>query len=112
MPKAPTSYCVQPGCKERTKGDLCPQHRAPELPRPSAAEMGYDRSWRKLRAVVLQRSPFCCIPLCGAKATDVDHIRPHVKGQPHDIRNLRTMCKRHHSQKTAKQDGGFGNQRR
>lgn len=50
---------------------------------------------------------------CTEPATDVDHIIPH-RGEDAlrlDPNNLRSYCHRHHSSKTARQDGGFGNTR-
>jgi 5-methylcytosine-specific restriction protein A len=44
-------------------------------------------------------------------ATDVDHITPHKGNKElfYDVSNLQSLCHSHHSQKTAKEDGGFGN---
>lgn len=47
-------------------------------------------------------------------ATDLDHINPH-KGDMvlfWDKDNWQGLCHSHHSQKTATEDGGFGNPRR
>ncbi|WP_328203649.1 hypothetical protein [Brevibacillus nitrificans] len=44
-------------------------------------------------------------------ATVVDHIIPH-KGDKElfwDQKNWQGLCDSHHSRKTAKEDGGFGN---
>jgi 5-methylcytosine-specific restriction protein A len=43
-------------------------------------------------------------------ATVVDHIIAH-RGNEHlrmDPKNWQPLCKRHHDQKTAREDGGFG----
>lgn len=112
MPKRPDRYCAQPGCKERVKGELCSSHQAPPIERPSSHSMGYDAEWRSKRAMVLRNSPFCAVRGCRERASHVDHIKPHVKGQFHDMRNLQALCHSHHSQKTAAQDGGFGNRKR
>ena len=67
--------------------------------RPSAAKRGYGATWRRMRLIVLHEEPWC--RLCGAPATDVDHIVPHVPGQPHDRANLRSLCHTCHSRRTA-----------
>ena len=48
--------------------------------RPTAAQRGYDRRWRRARAAFLVRHPLCA--LCQSQgrtvaATVVDHIVPH-----------------------------------
>jgi 5-methylcytosine-specific restriction protein A len=71
-------------------------------------------AWRKLRAMVLREESECATPGCIHPARVVDHIRPH-RGDPalfFDRANLQALCKRCHDQKTAKLDGGFGNESR
>jgi len=75
--------------------------------RPSSWRRGYDRDWRKLRAAYLNAHPFCCMPLCGALAAEVDHIRS-VADYPElrlEWANLRALCKSHHSRHTALSTG-------
>ncbi|WP_424139887.1 HNH endonuclease signature motif containing protein [Roseomonas chloroacetimidivorans] len=74
--------------------------------RGSASSRGYDRDWRKLRAVVLAEEPLCRFCLAHGMltpATEVDHIET-VEARP-DLRlvrsNLRSLCKPHHSSRTA-----------
>jgi len=48
---------------------------------------------------------------CNRPTDDIDHIVPH-KGSWSlfmDPKNLQGLCHRHHSMKTAREDGGFGN---
>lgn len=75
--------------------------------RPSSAERGYDSAWRNLRAAFLAANPLCCVTGCGAAATDADHVLS-VRARP-DLRlawsNLRPYCHRHHSQRTAREQG-------
>lgn len=74
----------------------------------------YGRRWREEREVYLQMYPFCVrckeqgIPTL---ATDLDHKIPHRGDMAlfWDKTNWQGLCKPHHSQKTAKEDGGFGN---
>jgi len=77
--------------------------------RPSSSQRGYDAEWQKTRAAYLKEHPYCVV--CGRKATEPDHIISIANGGTDDWDNLRPMCKRHHSQHTAKFGGGFGNKR-
>ena len=82
----------------------------------SSTARGYGYRWQKLRARILEAHPLCVE--CEKKgivrmATDVDHIKPH-KGNPFlmwDEENLQPLCHECHSRKTAREDGGFGNER-
>lgn len=72
--------------------------------RGNAAERGYDADWRAVRRQYLNAHPTCSAPDCTAAAVEVDHIES-VHDRP-DLRlswsNLRSFCKRHHSQRTAR----------
>lgn len=62
---------------------------------------GSTRSWRRLRALVLDRDGHRCqLPLpgqpdklCGALATHVDHVLPRSKGGTDALGNLRAACR-------------------
>jgi len=116
MPFKPLGPCSFTNCPRRAvAGGRCELHQRPpqqRLPdrRASAASRGYDRSWQKLRAAHLKLEPNC--RMCGAPGSHVDHILPKAKGGPDDETNLQTLCAAHHSMKTAREDGGYGNQRR
>jgi len=69
-------------CGRATKGSRCPAHR----PRN-----GSTRSWRQLRAGVLFRDTYTCV-LCGAGASEVDHITPLAYGGSDEPSNLRALC--------------------
>ena len=82
--------------------------------RGTSSERGYNALWRKLRTAFLAKNPLCAECKRAGKvkpATDVDHIVPHHGDQKlfWDVSNLQALCKRCHSRKTAKEDGGFGN---
>ena len=83
--------------------------------RPNANSRGYcSAAWRRFRAIQLDVSPLCVRCLLEGRttaATDVDHVQP-VAG-PTDPRFLdfsavQSLCRRHHSQKTATDDSMFG----
>lgn len=70
-----------------------------------------SKRWRKLRRRVLAEEPYCQHPGCDRPATDVDHQqRIEDGGDPWDRSNLQSLCKSHHSSKTARETG-FGRSR-
>lgn len=106
--------CAQPGCPALVQKGRCGTHaKQQDRQRGTAQERGYDARWRAARAVFLGEHPCCHVCLAEGRAvaaTVVDHVIPH-KGDPilfWDRANWAPLCKRHHDQKTATQDGGFG----
>lgn len=78
-------------------------------PRASPADRGYGAAWRKLRRIVLASEPLC--RHCKARgivtaAREVDHIDGNVRNLKRS--NLQPLCKRCHSAKTVRCDGGLG----
>lgn len=70
-----------------------PSHRWGNLSRHAR---GYGSKWVKLRARILERDQYLCVP-CRARgiiasATSVDHIKPKAKGGTDDPSNLRSLC--------------------
>lgn len=77
----------------------------------------YGRTWRKARDAFIAENPLCVECLAVGKtrgATDVDHIVPHRGSWAlfWDQTNWQSLCKPHHSAKTAREDGGFGNRKK
>lgn len=69
----------------------------------------WSPEWRKARADYIRRHPTCELPGCGKTTKHVDHKVPRARGgAPLDPRNFMALCHSHHSEKTARQDGGFG----
>jgi 5-methylcytosine-specific restriction endonuclease McrA len=66
------------------------------------------KNWPLLRRRVLRRDnhscqmPFSDGRLCGAEATDVDHIEP---GDDHSMANLRALCAWCHARKSSAEGG-------
>lgn len=84
-----------------------PDRRELDRERGSAASRGYDRTWQRLRASVLNEDPLCHFCLAEGRttaATVVDHIE-RIRDRP-DLRlvrsNLRPLCKPHHDAHTAR----------
>jgi len=116
MPWAAPRACTTPGCPGRAaRRGPCPACEAKrkagvDARRGSAAQRQYTSSeWRRTRTRVLARDPVCCVAGCGQPSTDVDHVVPRAAGGSDDDSNLRGLCHRHHSAKTAARDRGFGN---
>lgn len=95
--------------------------RPGEAAKPRPPRSPYDRTWRAFRKWFAGVEPAICagiLPdgtICGfAGRSDqmhLDHIVPIEQGGARlDPRNVRWMCAECHSRKTAKEDGGFGNE--
>ena len=114
VPWKPKKPCCHPGCPALTHERFCDEHQRKQQKRYDAArgtavERGYGTQWRKLRALILRRDPFCMWPGgCGAPSTDVDHVVARRKGGTDHASNLRGLCHMHHSMKTAQHDGRWG----
>ncbi len=71
--------------------------------------------WKKLRAWFLTKPEHVICEWIDRNVqpttTEVDHIVPHRGNWALfiDPKNLQGLCRVHHAQKTAKEDGGFGN---
>lgn len=116
MPIKPLHPCSHPGCIKLTRNRYCESHAArPTVQRPSAHQRGYTYKWSKRAKEFLRAHPWCveCMKMGHlVPATQVDHIIPHKGNQ--DLfwaeSNWQGLCDSHHSQKTAREDGGFGRQ--
>jgi len=73
-------------------------------------------AWKQLRWAHLAENPHCTECLASGKpqarcgGNVVDHITPHRGNWElfSNPANLQTLCSRHHSRKTCREDGGFG----
>ena len=81
--------------------------RAYDQTRPGGWQRGYDQTWARLRDQLVTLWPLCCVPGCSDPTAEIDHV-VSVRERP-DLRlvisNLRPMCKHHHSQRTAREQG-------
>lgn len=115
MPKAAPKPCSHPGCHVLVVTGKCSAHvnaqRAEvDRRRGSPTARGYDAHWRRFRLWFLGLHPLCV--MCTAEgrvvaAEVVDHIvsirdRPDLRLDPS---NCRALCKRHHDQRTATEQG-------
>lgn len=96
MPLLASRPCAKPGCAALVSRGYCERHapmdpRALERAAKDVDPFYNSTTWRKLRAVVLRRSPLCV--LCRAAASVVDHITARADGgAEYDQNNLRTLC--------------------
>jgi 5-methylcytosine-specific restriction protein A len=87
-----------------------------ESRRGSAHERGYSAAWRKARWHFLRAHPLCAEHQRSGQlvaASVVDHIVPH-RGDKDRFwmrSNWQPLCKPCHDSKTARENGGFGNDR-
>jgi hypothetical protein len=79
----------------------------------------HRKHWYTLRAMVLARDPLCLICLANGDtppkpSTVADHKIPHNGNFDLfcSMENLQGLCARHHGEKTAVSDHGFGNRSR
>jgi 5-methylcytosine-specific restriction enzyme A len=122
MPYKPARYCKHPRCLNKTydRSGYCEQHRLEhhrliDSNRGTANERGYGRRWQKASRAYLISHPLCAI--CYRRgiitpATLVDHTIPH-HGDYNlfwDRSNWQSLCAHCHNVKTAREDGGFGNE--
>ena len=118
MTSRPKRICAYPGCPTLTDRTYCERHRQNvrrqyDQYRGTPAQRGYGYKWRKYREQLLAEHPIC--EVCGRPATDVDH-RIAVMGPADPLfwepANHQALCHGCHSQKTAAENGGFGNPRK
>ncbi|MDN4476616.1 HNH endonuclease signature motif containing protein [Demequina sp. SYSU T00192] len=70
----------------------------------SARASRLPADWRRRRVLVLKRDGYACQmrtstgALCRDHANQVDHI---IRGDNHDLSNLRALCVWHHARKTS-----------
>lgn len=123
MPDVAKRPCRYPRCPALVPGGgYCSTHkhedrvhtRALDQQRGSRHERGYDSKWVKARAGYLLHHPLCAE--CERQgritpATVVDHVVPHKGdvGLFWDVSNWQPLCAPCHNEKTAREDGGFGN---
>lgn len=108
MPSRILGRCAYPSCGARTAGKFCPDHSPDE--RATAAQRGYDASWRSLRRMKLNAYPLC--EVCQREqrltpATEVHHDKP-IATHP-ELRlvwaNLVSICRACHQRIEAQRRG-------
>lgn len=115
MPSLPPRACCVPGCTNYAlsgKGRCANHIRKMQTDyREKTNAMYKTGRWREKRRRQLEREPLCreCLKHNElTQATEVDHIVPH-KGDKtlfFDDGNLQSLCHKHHSIKTARENAG------
>lgn len=100
-------------------GSRCDKHKVVERSqadsrRGSSTERGYGYKWQKAREQFLRENPLCVQHQANGqvvRSTVVDHKIPHKGDQKlfWSRSNWQALCKPCHDEKTAREDGGFGN---
>lgn len=122
MPIAAKRPCKKPGCHKLVTSGYCDDHqgetRQYDKGRGTASQRGYTSAWARYSRAYRRKNPLCV--MCQAEgrlrvADHVDHIKA-VSGPDDPLfwepSNHQSICISHHSQKTAKEDCGFGNKGR
>jgi 5-methylcytosine-specific restriction protein A len=94
---APTP-CRIPKCLNyaiATGGGVCQQHRPVWQESTRKARLPID--WNTRRLIVLKKADNICY-LCGAKASEVDHV---TAGDDHSLGNLAAICTQCHRGKSS-----------
>lgn len=82
------------------------QQRLVDITKHSISARTGARSWRRTRAMVLQRHGHHCVirgPHCEISAVEVDHVQPVSEGGSDDPDNCQSSCGPCHAAKTASQ---------
>ena len=117
MPYKPKRPCSYPSCPWLVSGRYCEEHQKiitahyNKHERDSASKRRYGRAWRKIRDRYLAEQPLC--EKCReagrlTNAGEAHHIKPLSKGGIHAENNLMALCKRCHSEITAREGGRWG----
>lgn len=93
-------------CGKRTVGNYCTAHAEQARKRWDTAFYN-DPEYKRARLLAMRRDRFRCLR-CGRGKPDgvkleADHVIPLRDGGTHDVKNLATLCRDCHRQKTAAQ---------
>ena len=105
----PQRLCSHPGCGGTvTYRGYCAEHARAKEQRTArkGTRIYHTARWRNTRKRVLFDHPLCQAEGCGEIATDVDHIVPLPEGDPYALSNLQALCRRHHGEKTRREQLG------
>ncbi len=108
MPKRAGRACLD--CGQIADAARCPDC-ARKIDRqwhdPKTTRFYSQSAWRRTRQQVLMDNPWCTVAGCTNPATDVDHKTPRNEGgADYDRKNLQGLCRKHHSEKTAREVWG------
>ncbi|MCP4764479.1 MAG: HNH endonuclease [archaeon] len=104
------TYCKI--CKPIVESRKKKENQEYEKKRGSSSQRGYDKVWRKISKDYLKKHRICVY--CGNPAECVDHIIAHKGNETlfKDSKNWAASCIKCNSSKCAREEGGFGNERK
>ena len=117
MPWKPKTICRYHACNELCHGQYCDTHKKQVARKQNQKSSKiYTYQWRKASKAFLKKNPLCVYCHRDDRVTaaaEVDHVIPHGGDRNlfWDQSNWQPLCKKCHSKKTAREDGGFGNER-
>ena len=113
MPYQAPRPCTHKQCNGLVRGGVCnrcgsqrrDKDRTHDDHRGTAHDRGYGSTWQKVRLMQLAQQPLC--QDCQAEGlvmigVEVHHIKAKRNGGDDSFDNLMTLCKSHHSKRTAK----------
>ena len=111
MPTRSLKPCAAPRCPATTSERFCAQHKREhnrrfDANRGTTKERGYAGTWPARRALWLAKNPLCVECERNGEvvaANEVDHIVPKAQDGADDESNYQSLCRHHHSQKTARE---------
>jgi 5-methylcytosine-specific restriction protein A len=112
MPTRAGTPCKTRTCTGVVHNGLCgtcgsqrrDKDRGYDAGRGTAQQRGYDSTWNKLRRMHLADEPLCRDCKAEGRVTmgrEVHHINAKRNGGDNSFDNLMTLCKSHHSKRTA-----------
>ena len=114
MPRLAPRPCNIPGCSGMAEQEgYCDTHASHrrsskkkeyDKTRPSSSKRGYNRSHYRLRRMIMAEQPICDTEGCNKLGVELDHRDGDPWNRARE--NIHMMCKIHHSQKTAREQGG------
>lgn len=111
MARAALRKCNAAGCNALVRQTYCDKHaiekRSESENRPNSYRRGYDKRWASVRRLKLSEQPLCedCLGEGRTEPASEVHHKAKVSEQPElrlAVDNLMSLCKAHHSRRTAK----------
>lgn len=107
--RRPPRPCCKCGKATRNRPSYCDSCKPLRVTPTREPTKDYDRHWRKLRRVALERDDYICQECHkpAGESAHVDHITPIAAGGERlDLDNLQTLCRSCHSVKTRRENAG------
>lgn len=109
MPYRSKRKCTYPGCQRLSTTGRCDEHKNTNRTPVNTRKLYNSPRWKVISREQLARYPYCID--CYAegrlvKATECDHVYPHRGDEEKFFAGpFQSLCKKHHSAKTAHEIG-------